>query len=494
MTEQRELREQRLNIYGKSSHKDYDLRSSIEYQSELDNKKINIKTDYLKNKENIIYDTRTSKNYDITRRKAPQYFTQNKEFLTGKKSLDLKNIQSLQTIRQERLERQDNKNVSFLDNRERDNRNIIDSKPVLLQDNIELKTNKYNLTVNDHTNIIAKEKDFIFQENDKIIPKLCIYKIMKEDQEYADIERQAPIEKIPSKIKLKYYLIINTYLISLNNYLISLHIILSILLTIIAFSTRLQNISKADVSNYIIGKVRPYPQIIIDNFKDNINGDLTSAVVCQPLNFLYFFKDKRIFIWDYENEDLQLYEDMESKILNIHITKPDRNHFSSEVKELIIVANYDRINILAITLNENFKNKREHRLVISKTPIDIPLTEDDIVKSICSTITKRIFIGSMDNHLYEIDYSLQREYFMGIFPTQRKPKITKDKQSFFTKFIPSAFKSKSYYVKLVVDNSRHLLYGLTHFAENEEELYVIDKVTDSQICIYDLGKFGVGRY
>ena len=180
---------------------------------------------------------------------------------------------------------------------------------------------------------------------------------MKEDQEYADIERQAPIEKIPSKIKLKYYLIINTYLISLNNYLISLHIILSILLTIIAFSTRLQNISKADVSNYIIGKVRPYPQIIIDNFKDNINGDLTSAGVCQPLNFLYFFKDKRIFIWDYENEDLQLYEDMESKILNIHITKPDRNHFSSEVKELIIVANYDRINILAITLNENFKNK-----------------------------------------------------------------------------------------------------------------------------------------
>ena len=36
--------------------------------------------------------------------------------------------------------------------------------------------------------------------------------------------------------------------------------------------------------------------------------------------------------------------------------------------------------------------------------------------------------------------------------------------------------------------------GQTINAENEEELYVIDKVTDSQICIYDLGKFGVGRY
>jgi len=145
------------------------------------------------------------------------------------------------------------------------------------------------------------------------------------------------------------------------------------------------------------------------------------------------------------------------------------------------------MNILTVTLNENYELKREHRIVISRTSINIPLNEEDTVKSICSTLTKRIFVGSVNNHLYEIDYSFRKEYYFHIFPKQPKPKISQDKQSFFTRLIPSIFKTKSYFVKLAVDNTRHLLYGLSHFAEIEEELYNFDRITDSQISIYDLG-------
>ena len=113
---------------------------------------------------------------------------------------DLKDKYNLQTIKPEVRVYQ---NTSFLDSRG-DKHHKIQGDLHTIHDR-DLKTNKYYLT-----NIDNRKEEFTgFQIQDqdnkeKLDPKTCLYKIMKQDQEFADIESLAPISKIPSK---KYFLI-----------------------------------------------------------------------------------------------------------------------------------------------------------------------------------------------------------------------------------------------------------------------------------------------
>ena len=50
-------------------------------------------------------------------------------------------------------------------------------------------------------------------------------------------------------------------------------------------------------------------------------------------------------------------------------------------------------------------------------------------------------------------------------------------------------KSSSYYVKIVIDDTRNILYALKHYNTNSK-LYDLNDVSSSEIEIYDLGMYG----
>jgi len=51
-------------------------------------------------------------------------------------------------------------------------------------------------------------------------------------------------------------------------------------------------------------------------------------------------------------------------------------------------------------------------------------------------------------------------------------------------------KTLSYYVKIVVDNTRNILYALKHYISDNSRIFDINSVTHSEIEIYDLGVYG----
>jgi hypothetical protein len=132
--------------------------------------------------------------------------------------------------------------------------------------------------------------------------------------------------------------------------------------------------------------------------------------------------------------------------------------------------------------------KKDDSLVFSKSDYVYQTEINYHISSICSTGERRIFLGSQNDYLYELDYK-----FTDFFGFNRKArKITHSSQSFFKKIIPNIFNlaKRNYIAKIVVDNTRHLLYAL-FFYTNDDNIYDLEKVYHTEIAIYDLGENGL---
>ena len=71
--------------------------------------------------------------------------------------------------------------------------------------------------------------------------------------------------------------------------------------------------------------------------------------------------------------------------------------------------------------------------------------------------------------------------------------IERSKEGLLNKLIPQFLynlKSLSYYVKIVVDDTRNILYALKHYLNDGTTLYEFSNVMSSEIEIYDLGIYG----
>lgn len=71
----------------------------------------------------------------------------------------------------------------------------------------------------------------------------------------------------------------------------------------------------------------------------------------------------------------------------------------------MVIATVDEILILLIVQNEN------NSLSFLKTEFVFP-TNENTITSICSTSEKRIFIGSQNNYLYELDYTVNIKFIL----------------------------------------------------------------------------------
>ena len=148
----------------------------------------------------------------------------------------------------------------------------------------------------------------------------------------------------------------------------------------------------------------------------------------------------------------------------------------------MIVATLSEIYILLL-----IQTSQNSPLEIHKTDF-IFKTNDKIITSITSTSENRIFVAGENNNIWELNYENSKSFFgFG----KKSTKISRQSQSFFEKIFPFSFyyPKYSYFSKLIVDNTRHLLYALNYYSNNEN-IFDIDNIYDSCISIYDLGSDG----
>ncbi len=128
---------------------------------------------------------------------------------------------------------------------------------------------------------------------------------------------------------------------------------------------------------------------------------------------IYFTKDNIIYLWNYITNDIITYNDLSSVISAIHITKPKVKLFSDEISHIIVVATNMNITILLIKQNGN------GTINIIKSDFYVELDVNYIITCITSTSQRRIFLGSQNNFLFELDYtvcySLMLELYFNLF-------------------------------------------------------------------------------
>lgn len=246
----------------------------------------------------------------------------------------------------------------------------------------------------------------------------------------------------------------------------------------------LLDFSKKTNSNYLIKQKIKYPEVLINIFKDEENAKFSFSGLFLPLNLLYFVRDNKIYLWDYITNDIHRYEDIPNVIVSLHITIPKYGVFSPDVTFVMIVATTTEIYLVLIIPSRENKTLNFYK---SDFIYDI----QNVITSICSTAEQRVFLGSQNNYLYELDYTKESSFF-GF--SKRARKITHTSQSFLEKIVPNVFnlKKHSYTAKMEVDNTRRILYCLIYYTNDERNIYNTDAVYDSAVHVYDLGIDGMG--
>ena len=77
--------------------------------------------------------------------------------------------------------------------------------------------------------------------------------------------------------------------------------------------------------------------------------------------------------------------------------------FISKVSYIMIVCTISEVYIILII-------KKDNKITFSKSDYVYPIEHNYIITSICSTSERRIFLGSQNDYLYELDYKVNESF------------------------------------------------------------------------------------
>ncbi|KAF9907927.1 hypothetical protein EC991_010366 [Linnemannia zychae] len=162
--------------------------------------------------------------------------------------------------------------------------------------------------------------------------------------------------------------------------------------------------------------------------------------------------DHRLFLWNYaDGGHYESYEELDQIIVNVALVKPKKDTFDDKVEYILVIATPIEIHLLGVSVGSG---SVAHTLYI--TNMSVP-TDNVAIKSIVGTADGRIFMNGNDGRLWEIDYQAEEGWF------SKKCSKREVIGSPLSYFIPT-FLSKirvDPIVKVVLDESRQTMYGLT---------------------------------
>ena len=257
-----------------------------------------------------------------------------------------------------------------------------------------------------------------------------------------------------------------------------------------------------ELSTYIIDKRVNFPREIYQSFppleenksdQDILQNDSNSdkfTMVFPLLNVIIFVNKNILTFFNYINENSYTYAELTKPVKKLLITIPKPGIFKIEDRFIMICVMEGEIQLLTLTIN----NDQDDFPIIHKT--DFIFSFNETVIDIVSTAKHRIFLSTLNNKIYELDYSINENYYLNFFGPQNTFKaINKEKPIFFGLFtdIKYIFKQSIEIIhKLKVDDTRNILYAIKYTVPKNEKPDNLEKIINSSIIIFDLGVEGKG--
>ncbi|XP_050544932.1 nuclear pore complex protein Nup155 isoform X2 [Daktulosphaira vitifoliae] len=223
----------------------------------------------------------------------------------------------------------------------------------------------------------------------------------------------------------------------------------------------------------------PLPGTLLEQWNDAQNFHRKLGIFPE-INRVWVTIDQEFFLWDYdEGTDLSYFDGMSSTIFAVALVLPKTNVFQAHIKHLLVLATGLKIAILGVTFKKiaNLEGRTIEQLELTTDTIYEVPTEGMITSTIVGTNSGRIFLGSEDGNLFEIEYWKDLGWF-SIGNGRRCKKVCHSAGTLsyiIPSFLSYAITEPSAIIEIAVDNIRHIIYTLSE---------------NSTIELYDLGYDG----
>ncbi|XP_050420634.1 nuclear pore complex protein Nup155 isoform X2 [Adelges cooleyi] len=223
----------------------------------------------------------------------------------------------------------------------------------------------------------------------------------------------------------------------------------------------------------------PLPGTLLEQWNDAQNFHRKLGIFPE-INRVWVTIDQEFFLWDYdEGADLSYFDGMNSTIFAVALVTPKPNVFQAHIKHLLVLATGLNIAILGVTFKKitNLEGRTVEQLELTTDTIYEVPTEGAIISMIVGTNNGRIFLGSEDGNLFEIEYWKDLGWF-SIGSGRRCKKVCHSAGTLsyiLPSFLSYAITEPSAIVEIAVDNTRHIIYTLSE---------------NSSVELYDLGYDG----
>ncbi|RKP24326.1 Nup133 N terminal like-domain-containing protein, partial [Syncephalis pseudoplumigaleata] len=172
----------------------------------------------------------------------------------------------------------------------------------------------------------------------------------------------------------------------------------------------------------------------------------------------WFTLDHRLFIWNYENgNDFYVFDEQEQLIVSVGLVKPRPGVFQSTIEHLLVVTTALEVFLLGISVRPATPGGQTE-VVFYASQMSTP-ADNILMTSVIGTAAGRIFTCGNDGHIYELAYGNDGWINRGF----HKINLTLPVYTHFVPtFLPFFSTTRSDPIEhVVLDSSRHLLYGLT---------------------------------
>ncbi|KAL7738924.1 hypothetical protein ACLKA6_016926 [Drosophila palustris] len=202
--------------------------------------------------------------------------------------------------------------------------------------------------------------------------------------------------------------------------------------------------------------------------------------------------DSDIYIWTYEQaRDVAYYDGLSHLIVSVGLVKPRPGVLINDVKYLLLLTTPIEVIVLGVTFDDQNDPQaavaEANGMHLMNKPLFVLATDNIAINVIQGSDDGRIFLGGRDGCLYEIDYHSESSWF------GKRCKKINHSQGLVSYIVPSflkVFSEVDPIEKIVIDNSRKLLYVLTekssieawHIGANFTNVRRLGRITQNDIA------------
>ncbi|KAG0345336.1 hypothetical protein BG005_001354 [Podila minutissima] len=198
------------------------------------------------------------------------------------------------------------------------------------------------------------------------------------------------------------------------------------------------------------------------------------------INRVWITIDHRLFLWNYaDGGDYESFEELDQIIVNVALVKPKKGIFDSKIEYLLVIATPVDVHLLGLGTGSG---STPHTLYI--TNMSVP-SDNVAMRTIVGTEDGRIFMNGNDGRLWEINYQAEEGWFS---KKCYKTEVLGSALSYFKPTFAYLSRNPDPIVKIVFDETRQVMYGLTEKSNIEVMSLSNSTVTRSTIDRNDILK------